>query len=134
MTHQIAQKVAPSGEAILWLERAVEIRAALLDARLLRREAKSVLSSLPLGCDLLAWSPEGFAIAAVASVVADDLGREVNVHHASLIAPLAPLPDRGRWSWVAVEELLGLGPVRSWAAEWAYERGGWQHHERVSLV
>lgn len=130
MTHQNAQKRAPLGVAQI-ASRAEGIRYALLDATLLRREAELVLATLPLGCDLLAWSPEGFTIAAVSSVLADEAGREVNVHRASLLAPLAESPQREDWTWVAVEELLGLGPAREWAVAWARAEGGRQHHAPV---
>ena len=135
MTPQTSQRGATIRATISAVERAAELRAALLDDQILRREATLVLDVLPSGCDLIAWSPEGFTVAAVASVLAREQDREVRVHRASLLAPLAASPRLGAgWTWVTVEELLGLGHPRSWAIHWAEARGGQPHRGPVLVT
>lgn len=130
MAHQIAQKVAPSGAALL--DRAAELRASLGRPALLRDEAERLLSSVPGDCnDVVAWSPEGYNVSLVASVLAEQDDRELIVHYASLHAPLAPPLRAGSWTWVSAEELLGLGPPRVWASKWAVQRGGVRHEMSV---
>jgi hypothetical protein len=136
MTHQTAQKVAQS-RAQTRINRAAEIRASLRDSAATHREVEKVLADLPTDCDLLAWSTEGYAVALAAAVIGHTDGRRIRVHRASLLTPLAltSAPERNRaWTWVAVEELLGLGPPRHWALEWARARGGREHRNLVALV
>jgi hypothetical protein len=123
MTHRNAQKIAHSGATTF--ERAASIRAALRDPGALRDEAKALLEAIPAGCtDLLAWSPEGYNVALVASVLAAEGMRRVTVHQASMLSPLAPRLRETTWAWASVEQLLGLGPARGWAETWATSRGG----------
>lgn len=127
MAHQIAQKVAPNGAALL--DRVAELRVSLGRPPLLRREAARLLDAVPDECtDVVAWSPEAYSVALVASVLADEDERELTVHYASLLTPLAPRQRHGVWTWVSAEELLGLGPPRVWAVRWAIERGGTSHN------
>jgi hypothetical protein len=116
VTHQFAEKVAEF--AAQPFDRAEELRLALTDPTLLRREAQSLVDAVPRGCDLLAWSPEGATIAAVASVLAEEEGQRLVVRHASLLEPLARTTST-EWSWVSAEEILGVGRPRTWAVEWA---------------
>jgi hypothetical protein len=129
--HQSAQKVA--NFAAQPVDRAGQLRHALSDPTLLRREAQALLVAVPAGCDLLAWSPEGATIAAVASVLAEQAGRRLSVHRASLLEPLAPLPSDD-WTWLSVEEILGVGRPRTWAVEWARTHGGRLHIEPMTLA
>lgn len=131
MTHQNAQKVATLVSHPT--RRAAEIRAVLDDPKRLRLEATRVLDALPRGCDLLAWSPEGATIAAVASVIADEAGRRVRARRASMLEPLHKA-DGKSWVWVSVEELLGCGHVRTWAVEWAHGQGGRPHDDSIALA
>jgi hypothetical protein len=133
MTHQNAQKVAPIGAK--QLDRVATIRAALHDPAQLRTQAERLLAGVPAGCsDLLAWSPEGYSIALVASVLAKQAGRDVVAHHASLVTPLAPAARKTTWAWISVEESLGLGSTRHWAQAWATSRGGVPHDCSSSLA
>lgn len=122
MAHQNAQKVARDRADVL--DRAAELRRVLGHPRELRDEAERLLAVVPNGCDLLAWSPEGYNVALVAAVLADEIGRELIVHRASLVTPLAPSLRRKPWTWACAEELLGLGPPRAWAAAWATAQQG----------
>ena len=122
MAHRIAKKVAHDRAHLL--DRVAELRNALGRQTDLREEAERLLAAVPPRCDLLAWSPEGYNVALVASVLADQAGRELLVHYASLVAPLARSPRRRAWRWVSAEELLGLGPPRAWASAWAADRNG----------
>jgi hypothetical protein len=107
------------------LERIAEVRAAISDPERLRNEAERLVEAVPDDCqDVLTWSDEGYAVSLVASVLALDVGRELVVHRASMLAPLAPLLRAAVWSWVCAEELLGVGHTRAWAAHWAARRGG----------
>lgn len=104
--------------------RASELRAAIREPALLLAEAERVLRLVPDECDtLLAWSDEGYAVAAAASVLAAGRGTDLALERASHLAPLAPAPALA-WSWASVEQLLGLGEVRPWARQWADDRGG----------
>jgi len=126
MAHQKAQKRARSRATLV--ARGAALREALQHSLPLRREAERLLAAVPRTCsDLLAWSPEGYNVALVASVLADEQRRHIAVHRASLIAPLAPRLRTDAWTWVSVEELLGFGPPRSWAIAWAESRGGMAH-------
>jgi hypothetical protein len=92
---------------------------------LLRGEAERLLEATPHDCrDLLAWSAEGYAVGLIASVLAEAAGRELQVHRASLVAPLATSPRTSAWAWLCAEELLGIGGARAWATSWATTRGG----------
>jgi hypothetical protein len=127
MTLGIAQKFAhSSAQEAARLDAVSEIRLALCEPELLREKAEALLAAMPNDCDLLAWSPEGYAVALVTSILGREVDRDMKVHHASLVAPLAPRIRDGAWSWVCAEEILGFGPVRSWAADWAKHRGGRQ--------
>jgi hypothetical protein len=132
MAHQNAEKVAQDVAHVL--DRANKIRAAVGHPPALRDEAERLLHATPPDCDLLAWSPEGYNIALVASVLADGIGREIRVHHASLVEPLAPVLRGDPWVWISAEELLGLGEPRAWATAWAAARGGTPHDSVVSLA
>lgn len=132
MAHQNAEKVAQN--AAPFLDRALELRTALGRPDALRREAERLLQALPAGCDLLTWSPEGYNIALVASVIGDGLGQRVIVHRASLVAPLAPPVRIHAWTWVCAEELLGLGPPRTWATTWAESRYGTPYRDSAELA
>lgn len=104
--------------------RTEQLRAAIRDGGLLLDEAERVLDAVPVGCDiLLAWSDEGHAVAAAAAAVAASRGRRLSLERAAHLAPLVPARVRG-WSFVSVEQLLGLGDVRPWARRWATDRGG----------
>jgi hypothetical protein len=104
--------------------RAAQLRAAIRDCSQLLAEAERILEAVPDGCDiLLAWSDEGCAVAAAASALAADRGRRLNFERASHLVPLSPAPAE-TWSFVSVEQLLGLGDVRPWARRWAHDRGG----------
>jgi hypothetical protein len=117
------------------LDRAGEIRAALGCPRALCREAERLLAAVPADCDVLAWSPEGYNIALVASVLAHEMGRSLTVHRASLVAPLAPPLRADPWVWVSAEELLGLGAPRTWATTWAAaQRGTPSRDSAISLA
>lgn len=108
------------------------MRAILGQPAALRVEAEDLLESCPGDCaDVLAWSPEGYAVALVASVLAEARGRDLVAHRASLVTPLARPLRTERWTWASAEELLGLGPVRSWASAWAATQGGAPHGESV---
>ena len=135
MAHQNTQRVACliGGER---LDRIAVIRKALTQPALLRTEAERLLSRIPDDChDVLSWSTEGHAIALAAAVLGQGQRREVVVHRASLVAPLAPRAREGEWRWVCAEEILGLGPARSWAVEWASERCGARHADsRTALT
>jgi len=122
MAHQNAQQVAIDRADLV--DRAAQLRSALARPAGLREQAERLLDAVPDGCDVLAWSPEGFSVALVASVLAEQAGRELIVHRASLVAPLAqPLRDEA-WTWLCAEEVLGFGAVRGWAAAWAAARRG----------
>src|SRR5687767_13795687 len=104
--------------------RAEQLRASTRDGSLLLAEAERVLSAMPDGCDvLLAWSNEGHAVAAAAAAFAAGRGKLLRPERASHLAPLAPAPVSA-WSFVSVEQLLGLGDIRPWARRWAEDRGG----------
>jgi hypothetical protein len=123
MAHQLEQKVALLGASRL--DRIDEVRHALGEPSLLRHEAERLLGAIPAECeDLLTWSDEGYGSGLVASVLSDELGRELRVHRASLVGPLAPRLRETSWSWVCAEELLGVSEVRGWASDWAAARGG----------
>jgi hypothetical protein len=133
MAQRNAQKMATK-EAPNVSARAAELRTALGRPSALRAEAERLLDHTPAGCDLLAWSPEGYNVALVASVIADENRRSLTVHRASLIAPLAPRLREEPWRWVSVEELLGLGGVRGWATAWATAHGGKAYRSAVPLA
>lgn len=106
------------------LNRIQQVRQAMHDPASLSEWAESVLAMTPDECKVLvAFSPEGAAIGATASVLALQHGRYLPVYRASHVAPLAPGPDERPWHWMNVEEALGLGPVRPWVVVWARERG-----------
>jgi hypothetical protein len=67
-------------------------------------------------------------------VLADESGRQLTVHRASLVAPLAPCLRAATWTWVSAEELLGLGAPRSWAIAWAEAQRGMLYRGSVSLA
>ena len=107
------------------LERARHLRAAISHADGLVHEARHLLAAAPRACThLVAFSPEGHAVAAAAAALALVEGRPLGVERASHVAPLHPGPAEPTWRWVSVEMALGLGPVRPWVARWAEERGG----------
>jgi hypothetical protein len=127
MTLEIAQEFAPTtAQELARLDAVSEIRIALSEPEVLRERADALLAAVPEDCDLLTWSPEGHSVALVASIVGLEADRDVKVHHASLLAPLATRLREDAWSWVCAEEILGFGPVRSWAIDWARQRGGRQ--------
>jgi hypothetical protein len=105
--------------------RAQELRRALSEPTGLVETARELLAVTPGACThLVAFSPEGHAVAAAAAALASVDGRELGVERASHVAPLHPGPASKRWRWMSVEEGLDLGPVRPWVAQWAVERGG----------
>jgi hypothetical protein len=122
MSNQNVQKVAYSGAELI--DRIAELRAALGRPSELRERAEELLNAVPGNCDVLAWSPEGYNVALVASVLAEQAGRAFVVHRASIVAPLAAPVRREPWAWLSAEEILGFGATRSWAAAWAAARGG----------
>jgi hypothetical protein len=137
MMHENAQKIAQKrAHEDARLDRLDEVRLALADAALLRREAEQLLDAIPRECtDLLAWSAEGYAVALVSAVIADERSREIKVHRASLLAPLAPPLRTAPWTWVCAEELLRFGDTRAWATAWAATRGGQLYRRSgISLV
>ncbi len=112
-------------DAAARLDRAQDLRAAVADPYELVATAKRVIHALPDDCrHLVAFCPEGYALGAAAVTLARTEGRDVRVHRASLVAPLAQGPQESSWHWMSVEEAFGLGPVRSWVVDWAHERGG----------
>jgi hypothetical protein len=134
MTHQFEQKRAQK-TAQQRARRIAELRAALNRPRELRLEAEALLARVPESCDaVLAWSNEGHAVALVASVLADDVGRDLVAHRASTLAPLAERTSERPWTWACAEELLGVAETRDWAAQWAAERGGRRYAELVPLI
>lgn len=107
------------------LARVQQLRAAVVDPVALVAEANQLLMLTPRQCThLIAFCPEGHAVASAAATLALADGRELGVHLASHLAPLAPAPAREGWRWMSVEQALGLGPVRPWVARWARQRGG----------
>jgi hypothetical protein len=102
------------------------LRAMVRDPDELARAASALAGDTPDRTILLAWSNEGFAVAAACSVVALRLGKQLTAERASHVAPLAPSPSATGWRWRGVEEALGFGPTRQWALEWATVRGGQQ--------
>lgn len=112
-------------DAAARLDRAQRLRATVADPVELVATAKRVIDALPDGCrHLVAFCPEGYALGAAAMTLACSEGRDVRVHRASLVAPLAQGPQEPGWHWMNVEEAFGLGRVRSWVVEWAHQRGG----------
>jgi hypothetical protein len=100
------------------------LRRELSNPEELHRRAGGVLDRTPLSCQVLvAFSNEGYAIGVAAACLAFRRGRRLEIHRASLLRPLAPACEVPGWSWMNVEEALGLGPVRSWVRGWADERG-----------
>lgn len=107
------------------MHRVQQLRNAVVDPVSLVSIANELLAVTPARCtQLVAFCPEGHAVAAAAAAVALAEGRELGVHLASHLAPLASGPSRESWQWVSVENALGLGPVRPWVARWALQRGG----------
>jgi hypothetical protein len=106
------------------VERAQRLRTVVRDPVKLAAEAGRLLRLVPDSCDVLvSWSNEGFAIGAAAAVIALDEGRQLSIERASHLRPLDSIPASS-WTWVNVEEALGIGDVRPWAKEWALRRGG----------
>jgi hypothetical protein len=106
------------------IEQANHLRTVARDPAELSMTAKRLLATVPDNCDVLvAWSNEGFGIAAAAAVLANEDGRRLGVERASHVAPLGPAPA-AQWTWINVEHALGVGAVRPWAKDWAERRGG----------
>jgi len=108
------------------IARAQQLRATVTNPAALADRARRLIAATPNGCEhLVAYSPEGHAIAAAASALAVGHGQRLSVHLASHLAPLAAGPAAGAlWEWMSAEEALGLGPVRPWVVRWAQTRGG----------
>ena len=107
------------------IERAAHLRVAVSGPQSLENIARDLLAVTPMSCThLVAFSPEGHAIAAAAAVLALGDGRELGVERASHLAPLHSGPAHRAWRWMSVEEGLEIGPVRPWVAQWAALRGG----------
>lgn len=107
------------------VRRVSELRQALQTAEGLVAEANRLLAEVPSECDaVVAFSEEGYAVAAAASVAAKGKGRNLAAHRASTLRPLAPAPHSHGWKWSSAEEALGIGPARQWVLEWAEGRGG----------
>jgi hypothetical protein len=105
--------------------RAQQLRAAIGEPAGLVGEARRLLAATPAACThLVAFSSEGFAVAAVTTALALEGGRELGVERASHLAPLDPGPEREQWRWMSVEQALGLGQARPWVRQWAAQRGG----------
>lgn len=102
------------------------LRATVTDPRALAACAQTLIDAAPPGCThVVAFSPEGHAVAAAASALAVAQGRPLSAHLASHVAPLNLGPDRpASWQWMNAEEALGLGRVRQWVVHWAKDRGG----------
>ena len=132
MRIEAADSAPTTGVAVF--ERAGSLRAALGQPHLLRREAERLLAAVPRGCDLLAWSPDAYTVAVVASALGAGTGRGVVAHRASHLAPHPPPLRTGPWTWVSAEELLGLGAPRAWVREWASAHGGVPHREPLALA
>jgi hypothetical protein len=123
MLHQeMEQEMDAAGR----IRRAQQLRATVTDPTALVACARRLLDATPRQCrHLVAFCPEGQAVAAAASALAMTDGWALSARRASHVAPLAPGPeDAGGWLWMSVEEALGLGPVRAWVMRWAQERGG----------
>lgn len=104
---------------------AQELRDAVTSPAVLVACARRLLQATPQQCQhLVAFCPDGYALAAAASALAVADGREIAAGRASHLAPLAPAPAGAPWQWMSVEEAFGLGPVRFWVARWADLRGG----------
>jgi hypothetical protein len=106
-------------------DRAQELRAIVVQPLALAACARQLLAEIPPSCEyLVAFSVEGYAVGAATSALSAADGRLVHLLRASHIAPLSPHPESRSWSWMNVEEALGLGPPRSWVVAWSRERGG----------
>src|SRR5437660_770495 len=106
------------------LDRAAQLRAAVCNPVALVAAAQKVVAATSRACDaLVAFSPEGHAIGAVASALAHGEGRFLPLHRASHLTPLAEAPGDPFRQWMNVEEALGLGRVRPWVVTWPRERG-----------
>jgi hypothetical protein len=103
--------------------RAQSLREDLRDPVRLEQITRQALSRLPETCEVVvAFSVEGYAVAAACSALAMEEGRPIRIERATLLAPLASGDFDGS-SWASIEEALGFGPPRSWVVEWAESRG-----------
>lgn len=108
-------------EAVQWLRTAIE------DPPLLAAVATRLLSATPPHCGrFVAFSPEGHAIAVAASTVAFTQRRTIPVARATHLSPLRRVAPAEPWTWLGVEEALGLGATRGWVVRWARANGAGQ--------
>lgn len=100
------------------------LRDALNDPARLLREAEGVLAGTPDRCQsLVSFCEEGAVIGAVCSAIAEQRGRRLPAKRASLLRPLSGVQEDAGWTWLSVEDALGLGAPRQWVREWADAHG-----------
>src|SRR5689334_7772169 len=91
------------------IQRVGELRSRIAEPALLVHEAQEVLGATPSSCEVLvAFSDEGHAVATACCALGFPK-RQLRVERASLLKPLEEGRGAVGWTWLGVEEALGLG-------------------------